>query len=64
MMGLNTKGSPPGGIDSQTHPDHHRVFDAGNQLDETGAFATSISLLEGPAASGPESFASLLFELD
>jgi hypothetical protein len=27
--------------------DHRRVFDAGNDLDETGAFATNTGLLEG-----------------
>jgi hypothetical protein len=28
-------------------PDHRRVFDAGDQLDETSAFTTNISWLEG-----------------
>jgi hypothetical protein len=28
--------------------DHRRVFDVGDDLDETGTFATFISLLEGP----------------
>jgi hypothetical protein len=27
---------------------HRRIFDAGNDLDETGAFATNTGLLEGP----------------
>jgi hypothetical protein len=28
--------------------DHRRAFDAGDDLDETGTFATFFSLLEGP----------------
>jgi hypothetical protein len=32
---------------SEDLSDHDWVFDAGNYLDETGKFATNISLLEG-----------------
>jgi hypothetical protein len=32
--------------------DHRRVFDAGNDLDETGAFATNTGLLEGLLMAG------------
>ena len=32
---------------SENLSDHRRVFDAGNYLDETGTFATFISLLKG-----------------
>jgi hypothetical protein len=32
--------------------DHHRIFDAGNDLDETGAFATNTGLLEGLLMAG------------